>query len=216
MNLFHRVALIFGLAIVLSAQGLVLAQDEIQPPPPDQPERDRDRQSPRQRLLRRYDTDGDGRISDAERDAARQAAAQRRVLVRIPLPDAQRDELRAAADDDDDGELNRAERRAYWRELIEATRSHHEAIIAEYDQDANGKLDEVELEALRKDQERKRFAAMDADDDGRLTFDEWYNARREAEAEQEQQRREWIERRRNREERPDRQLPQPEPAPDAG
>ncbi len=89
-----------------------------------------------------YDADGDGRLSAAEEETARQALLER-------------------YDTDGDGELSRTERQA----LMQASR---EAFVDRYDADGDGVISEEEHAASRAD----FVARFDADGDGELSEDE--------------------------------------------
>ncbi len=156
------------------------AQDDDFGPPPEgqrdvgqRGDRGDGRAAWRQRLIQRYDADGDGELGEAERREMRRDWNQRRTLMRVPLPDTQRDALRAEADTDGDGELSRSERRAIRDRYMQVVRTHHQTLIKRYDLDADGKLSEEEMDKLREDQRHKRFAELDADGDGQLTYEEW-------------------------------------------
>lgn len=111
------------------------------------------------RDLSAADTDGDGELSDAERQAFR---------------DARRADLLAAFDADGDGELSQAERDA-------ARLSKRLERFAELDADASGGLSQVEVaDACRL---AEHFDELDADEDGEISSDEftaerWHARRR--------------------------------------
>jgi len=98
-------------------------------------------------LAEQYDSDGDGELSDDERDAAREAFMEE-------------------FDTDGDGELSREERHAV-REAL------HDAFIERYDTDGDGELSQEERETARADFVER----FDADGDGELSEDERQAAR---------------------------------------
>lgn len=129
--------LILAAALGLALAGTVAAQNQNQGP--------RHRGHPgaalRARLLERFDTDGDGKLSEAERAAAK---AQFPELSQAII---------AMLDTDGDGKVSEAEKAAA-RERMQA---RIQEVIAKYDADGDGRLNEQE-----------RRAAFDAFMAGRL------------------------------------------------
>lgn len=91
----------------------------------------------RAHLLKKFDTDGDRQLSDAER-----AAAREQFKTHHP-------ELFAKADADGDGKLSMDERiamrRAIWKH-----------VLARFDADGDGKLNEQERKAAREAFQQRR------------------------------------------------------------
>ena len=79
-------------------------------------------------MLEKFDTDGDGKLSQEERDAAKAAKKERRAA------------FIEKHDTNGDGELDKEEKAAA-----------KEAIIANYDTDGDGKLSREERKAARAD-----------------------------------------------------------------
>jgi len=128
----------------------------------------------RAQLLEQFDTDGDGTLSDAERQAAREA---------------RRAELLEKYDADDDGTLSDAERAA----AVEAgdlprhrDRRHHRhgrfggrllgpcpaEFLAAHDTDGDGTLSDAERQVAREARKAEFLGKYDADDDGTLSDEE--------------------------------------------
>ncbi len=110
-----------------------------------------------------FDLDGDGFLSDEEREAMRQA---------------RRAEMLARFDLDGDGELSREERLAARRARFEASARGQE-LMRRFDVDGDGVLDETEQAAMdafiQAQQEARRaeqLAQYDADGDGALSQEE--------------------------------------------
>lgn len=77
-------------------------------------------------MIEKFDTDGDGKLSDSEKEAAKTAMKARRA------------EFIAQHDTDGDGKLSEEEKQAA-----------KENFIAQYDTDGDGKLSEAERELAR-------------------------------------------------------------------
>ncbi len=86
-------------------------------------------------LLEKFDVNGDGKLSQEEREAAKSAAQQTRAAII------------AKYDKDGDGKLNAQEREAA-KSAAQQTRA---AIIAKYDKDGDGKLNAQEREAAKEE-----------------------------------------------------------------
>jgi len=117
----------------------------------------------RDAMMRQFDTDGDGELSDAERQAARaqweaRAGEGRQVMMR-------------RYDKDGDGELSESERQAARAEIGQLRDQIRERIMPQYDLDGNGELNDQEREAagpaFRAEYERIRtVATLDLDGSG--------------------------------------------------
>jgi Ca2+-binding EF-hand superfamily protein len=118
------------LAALLGACTFATAQEQ----PPKQPRPQR--QIPAE-LLKKYDADHDGKLSDSEREAMRadmKAANEKRQA-----------EMLKKYDKDNDGKLSDEERKA-MREDMQARRK---ALLEKYDANKDGKLDPSEIKTAR-------------------------------------------------------------------
>lgn len=84
----------------------------------------------RQRVMERFDTDGDHRISEAERAAAKAACLEK-------------------WDADDDGKLSEAERAAARAAFSARMKENHPKLFAKLDKDGDGVISREEGEAAR-------------------------------------------------------------------
>ncbi|MFM7182006.1 MAG: hypothetical protein ACKO2G_11160 [Verrucomicrobiales bacterium] len=100
---------------------------------------------PPKALLEKFDTDGDGKLSEQEREAAKAAMEEKRAAII------------AKYDKDGDGKLNEEERKAAkeeWKELHGERPNppggpSRERILKRFDKDGDGKLNEQEREAAK-------------------------------------------------------------------
>lgn len=118
----------------------------------------------RARMVKEFDKDGDGKLSEEEMKAARESA-EKRMLEQF--------------DADKDGKLS-DEERAKAREAGGgrggfgggpggASRPVPPEMLKKYDKDGDGKLNEEEAKALRDDRQKEALAKYDADKDGQLS-----------------------------------------------
>lgn len=139
-------------------------------------ERFQSRRARMQEMMDRYDTDGDGVLSDAEREVLREAMRERgrqRMLERMT----------ERFDADGDGELSEEERLEAEAEM-EARRIEWQIRMTErFDTDGDGQVSDAERDAAREQFRRDRGQAdeqmlqrYDADGDGELNLDESYAA----------------------------------------
>lgn len=140
----------------------------------------------RERMIERFDADGDGELNEAERNAARETVKAEHAERR----EAAKAKLLARFDDNGDGELDEAERAEVrvaigpmLRERMcalggrEGGRHMHlrELAVKRFDTDGDGDLNEAELAAAKAFAEQKKaemIGRFDADGDGTLTGDE--------------------------------------------
>lgn len=156
--------------------------------PEDWAQRWTDRQSRRQEWMDRFDIDGDGKISDEERDAMREEMRARRDEFMLRR-------MTSRFDADGDGELNEAERIEAEAELAVQQAERQARMIERFDTDGDGRLSDAESQAARESfgrgrgpggggdrarggrtDWRKAVERYDADGDGELNLDESYDA----------------------------------------
>lgn len=156
-------------ALLLPAQGLGQPDRSGQPPQGQwKPggsggaQQDKQRKEHRQEMLERFDKDGDGKLSEEEREAAK-AFMRERAMERAS---EHFDEL----DTDGNGSLSREEFMAGVKQRMEKRREemkqkrdrkedrrdHRQELKAQFDKDGDGKLDQSEREALREHLKTKR------------------------------------------------------------
>ena len=102
-----------------------------------------------------FDTDGDGKISAAERTAAREAHQAKRL---------------AKFDADGDGKLSPTEENA-------ARKWEHERRVQALDKDNDGQISEEERSAARKGRNQQRIEQFDSNGDGKVTGEELERAK---------------------------------------
>jgi Ca2+-binding EF-hand superfamily protein len=138
----------------------------------------------REELLKKFDTDGDGQLNDAERAAAREALKQRIA--------EEKQKFLEKWDKDGDGTLSDAEkaaaREALGQRIREEVQARRQEFIKKWDTDGDGKLSEEErkaaLDSLPEDKRQeilarhqKALEEFDADGDGKLNDQERAAAR---------------------------------------
>ena len=131
-------------------------------------------QMPHGRILEKFDKDGDGKLSDEEKAAARQAREERWKA------------LLAEYDKDGDGQLSDEEKAAAKADMGWDGKRIPERFLARFDKDGDGQLSDEEMaaakEAIRARMEERRkemLAKYDKDGDGQLSEEEREAARRE-------------------------------------
>jgi Ca2+-binding EF-hand superfamily protein len=123
-------ATIVSATLALAIAGTLTAVAQDGPPKPE-----RERRGPPPELIKKFDKDGDGQLSEEERKAAREAMEARRGEFQKKMLEQ--------FDKDGDGKLSEEERKAA-REAGEAKRKE---ILEKYDKDGDGKLSEEERKA---------------------------------------------------------------------
>ena len=111
-------------------------------------------------MLKKYDKNGDGKLSDAEREVMRKERFAEKLRggrggpfgFRMQFPP----DIVTKYDKDGDGELNDEETQA----ALEGMRKQWEEITKQYDKNGNGRLDEAELEAVRADIDRGKIQGL--------------------------------------------------------
>ncbi|MBM3839071.1 MAG: hypothetical protein FJ398_14105 [Verrucomicrobia bacterium] len=108
--------------------------------------------------LKKYDKDGNGKLSESEREAMRKAVAAqklqaaRRGRMGFMLPP----EVVKKYDKDEDGTLDEEESQA----AREGMRKQFEEVRKKYDKNGDGNLDAAESEAMRKDAEAGKIEGV--------------------------------------------------------
>jgi Ca2+-binding EF-hand superfamily protein len=141
---------------LIGSLAILIAGSAAAKPEGDRPQRPRMGPEMRQKILEQFDKDGDGKLNEDERKAAREAAKAR-------MQD-RKGAFIEKWDTDGDGELNEEERAAV-KEAMEAKRKE---FLDKYDEDGDGKLSEEERKAAHKDILDK----YDEDGDGKLSPEE--------------------------------------------
>ncbi len=141
--------------------------------PEDWAKRRAERQSRRQAWMARFDTDGDGQISESEREAMRaEMIARRKEFMLRRMTDR--------FDADGDGVLNDDERAEAEAELAVRRAEQRARMLERFDTDGDGTISDQERQSMRG-----RFAGRggpdavaryDTNGDGELDLDESYDA----------------------------------------
>ena len=129
------------------------------------------RDSWKTKVLAKYDRDGDGKLSEAERRAAHADWAKHRHHWK-DLLEKRSEAWVAKFDRDHDGNLSKEERDAIRKKFIEKLEKLKEKWIAQYDKNQDGKLDKEERAVVRKKFARHLVVHFDDNDDNRLNADE--------------------------------------------
>jgi hypothetical protein len=117
----------------------------------------------REAILERFDTDGDGTLNEAERQAMHEAMPNRRQ--RPGGPQGQRpgrEEILKRFDTDGDGELSESERREMRAERERMRQEHMER----FDADGDGELSEAERKVMHETLRDERSEPPPAETDG--------------------------------------------------
>lgn len=141
----------------------------------DSTERDAMAESFRQRMIDRFDLDGDGMVSIEESFEAR-----KEQMMNSRWGQRARNEY----DADGDGELNPAEMAAYEQSIEDRFDREYDDILENYDLDADGEMSVEETLAMQEQQFQEQRARMDQftqqfdqDGDGNLNADERIDVR---------------------------------------
>jgi Ca2+-binding EF-hand superfamily protein len=144
-------------------------------------------------LLEKFDKNGDGKLDDEEREAARAALIkqapqgdpevrpirERRTPSQIARDrrraefDARRRQFELLYDKNKDGELSDEEREALREEFRKRGEQRRQEFMERYDKNGDGDIDDSEREAIRADREKRRDEFMKKwDKDGNGDIDE--------------------------------------------
>ena len=158
----------------------------------------------RSRLLERFDSDGDGRLSDAERVELRESLEElpphkrRQIRYALGRRMARLKLLKWVYDADVSQSLDEDEKALLRADLEERCSQRASMMLEHFDEDGDGTLSDEELEMARdarraahRERFEERFDAADTDGDGVLSRDE-REAAHEAHRERVQERREAL------------------------
>ncbi|MSU48886.1 MAG: hypothetical protein EXS37_07335 [Opitutus sp.] len=124
-------------------------------------------------LMKRFDQDGDGKLDDAERAAAKEAMMKEPIDVQVLLappesppgpaasgPEVNRKRMLAQFDQNKDGRLDEEERAAAKKFMAERGGGPggkmHDEMIKRFDKNGNGKIDEDERGAVQEFMKKRR------------------------------------------------------------
>ena len=147
------------LGSLMSLVGLILlttASTRAEGPAGGQGDGPADHPGMRHRFLKRFDTDGDHKLSDEERAAAKEA-----VKGRMEKPCAK---MLEKFDTNKDGKLDEAERAAAKEAVKERREKPRAKMLEKFDANKDGKLDEAERSAAKEAFVKK----YDTNGDGKL------------------------------------------------
>ena len=111
-------------------------------------------------MMQKFDKDGDGKLNEEERAAAKEAMKGRE--------EAYRKEMLEKFDKDGDGKLSEEEHEAAKKERMEKHEARKKELLAKYDKDGDGELSEDEKKAIQKDLIGDKTKQFDKDGDGKL------------------------------------------------
>ena len=119
----------------------------------------------RDEMMKRFDTDGDGVLSDAEKAAMREAMRKER-----PAPPPMREEMLKRFDTNGDGQLSENERAAMQEKMREERGgpprgergASHDEILKRFDADGDGVLSDAERKTMREKLKAERQEAPPA------------------------------------------------------
>jgi hypothetical protein len=112
---------------------------------------ERDREARRAEFVKRFDTDGDGQLSEAEKEAAREQYPR---MGHGRHGREMRGRMLEKYDANKNGQLEPEEKEAAKRDR-EARRAE---LMSRFDTDGDGKLNETEREAMREEMRREKGA----------------------------------------------------------
>lgn len=140
------------------------------PPVPDQKSR-----PTREDVLKRFDQDGDGKLNDAERQAAREERRGQWAEKRGPM----REKMLKRFDKDGDGKLNEAERKEAGKAAKKMRHHRHQRMMKSPGKPAHHRMKEAT--GPRGPMRQALLKRFDQDGDGRLNDSEKAEARKAGE-----------------------------------
>lgn len=93
-------------------------------------------------VIKKFDKDGDGKLNEEERQAAREA--------RKEMQKAGRAKMLKRFDKDGDGKLSDEERKTARETMQKERKEMHEALLKKFDANGNGTIDKDEREGIRE------------------------------------------------------------------
>jgi Ca2+-binding EF-hand superfamily protein len=112
-------------------------------------------------MLKKFDKDGDGKLSDDERKAMREemAAAREKAMLE-------------QLDTDKDGKVSDEERKAGEAKRKAAFEARQKEMLEKYDADKDGKLSQEEMKTAGEARRKEMMEKYDTDKDGKLSPEE--------------------------------------------
>ncbi len=95
-----------------------------------------------QRILEKFDTDGDGKLNESEKSEVKKAMTQRR--------DENQAKMLSRFDSDKDGTLSPEEKKSAAPTIKKERKEIHQAALKQFDKDGDGKLSPEEREGARE------------------------------------------------------------------
>ena len=95
-----------------------------------------------QRILEKFDTDGDGKLNESEKSEVKKAMTQRR--------DENQAKMLRRFDSDKDGTLSPEEKKSAAPTIKKERKEIHQAALKQFDKDGDGKLSPEEREGVRE------------------------------------------------------------------
>jgi len=95
-----------------------------------------------QRILEKFDTDGDGKLNESEKSEVKKAMTQRR--------DENQAKMLRRFDSDKDGTLSPEEKKSAAPTIKKERKEIHQAALKQFDKDGDGKLSPEEREGARE------------------------------------------------------------------
>ena len=120
----------------------------------------------RQKMLEKFDKDGDGKLDEKERMAARKAMGAHRMSPEM------RKKMLEKFDKDGDGKLNEEEIKAAHKAARARMEAHHKKMLKRFDKDGDGKLSKEERKTMKETMHKELLEKYDKDGDGKLNKEE--------------------------------------------
>jgi len=120
----------------------------------------------RQKMLEKFDKDGDGKLDEQERMAARKAMGAHRMSPEM------RKKMLEKFDKDGDGKLSEEELKAAHEAGRARMEAHRKEMLKRFDKDGDGKLNQEERKTMRETMRKELLEKYDKDGDGKLNKEE--------------------------------------------